>query len=360
MLNVPRNADEKAIKDAFRQLALKYHPDRNKEPGAEERFKEIAAAYAVLSDPKKRADYDSGGFAGVAGASAEDLFSGINFDEIFGARDSGFGGGLFERLFHHRQAGPRRGVNLEQNLMVSLETVAGGGTEKIHLKHPETCPDCKGSGAKAGTSPRKCEKCKGTGREVNIKQERNIIVHSSTTCAVCRGRGSMIEHPCVKCGGSGEAAREEFIDIVIPPGVEEGMVMRIPGKGMPSPDPGGAPGDAYVRIATAPDSRFTRSGTNLWREEAIPVIDAVLGASLTVPTLRRTAIVHVAPGTQPGTVLRLKGKGLPEFGGKGRGDLLVRIVVKIPESLSADEKNLYEQLRKLPAGGTHVDASGRT
>ncbi|HJV93673.1 MAG TPA: DnaJ domain-containing protein, partial [Azonexus sp.] len=176
VLGVARDADQKAIKDAFRGLAMKYHPDRNKEPGAEERFKEIAEAYAVLSDPKKRAGYDNQGFAGVAGFSTEDLFGGINFADIFGDSEfglgGGFGGGLFERMFHPRPSGPPRGANIEFDLVIPLAKVVAGGDETLHLQHPRACPECAGNGAASGSAPRDCPECHGSGRKT-ISQQRH-------------------------------------------------------------------------------------------------------------------------------------------------------------------------------------------
>ena len=285
----------------------------------------------------------------MAGFSPEDLFGGINFEDVFGGLNVDFGGGLFDRFFRRQSAGPPRGANLEVEVVVPLETVANGGKEKVRLNSPQTCSDCKGSGAKFGTSPRQCAACNGTGRKVTSKRETNILFQTSTTCSDCRGRGSVIDVPCPKCGGRGEVPREDAIEITIPPGVEEGMVLRVPGRGMPARQPQGVPGDLYVRISSAEDSRFTRDGADLWREESISVADAVLGTTLEIPTLQRFATVHVPSGTQPGTVLRLKRKGLPEFGGAGKGDLLLRIGVKVPERLSVEERNLYEQLRKIGA-----------
>jgi molecular chaperone DnaJ len=350
VLGVARDADEKTIKNAFRQLALKYHPDRNKEPGAEKRFKEIAEAYAILSDPQKRAQYDTRGFAGVAGFSPEDLFGGINFEDIFGGLNFDFGGGIFERFFRRRPSGPPRGEDLEVDLVVPLETVANGGSEKVRYANPQVCPDCKGSGAKPGTSPRQCAKCKGIGHEVTSRREANVLLQRFVTCTACGGRGNIIDEVCPNCGGRGQVIREEELEITIPRGVEDGMVLRVPGHGRPPRHRGGIAGDLYGRITGAPDARFTRSGADLWREETISIPDAVLGTNIKVPTLQHTATVYVPPGTPPGTVLRLKGKGLPEFGDKEKGDILLRIVVKIPERLSPEEKSLYEQLRRLAAG----------
>lgn len=347
VLGVPRNADAKAIKDAFRSLALKYHPDRNKEPGAEERFKEIGEAYAVLSDPKKRASYDTGGFAGVAGFSPEDLFAGINFGDIFGGADFGFGRGIFDRFFHRRPAGPPPGANVEMELQVALDKIASGGTEKLRLHQPENCSVCSGTGAKPGTSPRICEICKGTGREVKTRQDVGVQIRQTLTCSGCQGRGRFIDQPCDTCKGSGQTTREMDLDITIPAGIDDGVSLRVPGHGAPAP-PGGVPGDLFVRIHTAQDSRFVRDGPNLWREERIAIPDAVLGTSLKVPTLNRTASVRVPPGTDSGTVFRLRGKGLPVFGETRHGDLLVRVLIDVPQHLGPEEKRLYEELRRLP------------
>ncbi len=196
ILGVPRDADVKAIKDAFRQLALKYHPDRNKEPSASDRFKEIAEAYAVLSDPKKRAEYDARGYAGVAGFSTEDLFGGINFDDIFGGLGFDFGGpGLFDRLYRRRVA-LRQGENLEFTISVPLERVLSGGEETVHVGRPVTCQACQGSGSKAGTKPRTCSKCGGSGQLVRSQRKDGVSLQQITTCPDCGGRGSFIDIPC--------------------------------------------------------------------------------------------------------------------------------------------------------------------
>lgn len=352
MLGVAKDADQKAIKDAFRNLALKYHPDRNKEPGAEEHFKEIAEAYAILSDPKKRSEYDARGFAGVEGFSQEDLFSGINFDDIFGGLnfDFGFGGASpFESFFHRRSRGPSRGANIEVELYIPLEHVASGGEEKVRLSRPSTCSACHGTGAEGGAAPKACATCNGTGRitRSSRKEKEHILIQQITICPACHGRGSIIEHPCTKCHGSGEVEQEEDLTVKIPKGVEEGMALRIPGKGMPSRDAGGMTGDLFVVVRTRPDQRFQRDGADLLHQETIPLTDAVLGATLQVPTLDGSVSVTVPAGTQPGAVLRLKDKGLPEFGNSRHGDMYLRIDVHVPEKLSREERELYEQLRTI-------------
>jgi molecular chaperone DnaJ len=349
VLGVSRDADQARIKDAFRKLALRYHPDRNKEPGAEERFKEIAEAYAVLSDPKKRSEYDAAGFAGVAGFTPEDLFGGINFDEIFGGLgfDFGFGGGLFDRFFRLRHAGPARGENLEVMVQIPLARVLTGGKETVRFPRRRSCPTCGGSGAKPGTQPKRCDACRGTGQRVTSRRDAGVMFQSITPCPECRGQGKKVDQPCPECKGRGEVEREETLTVHIPAGVEEGTALRIPGHGLPSPDPGGPVGDLYVVVQSARDPRFKRDGADLWHHAEIPVADAVLGTSLEVPTLNGSLKVTIPPGTQPDNVLRLKGKGLPEFGGKRRGDLYLRVEVHVPEKPGAEERKLWERLRAI-------------
>ena len=354
VLGVSRDADAKAIKDAFRELALKYHPDRNKSPDAEARFKEIAEAYAIISDPKKRADYDARGFAGVAGFSAEDLFSGIDFGDIFG--DMGFGmggGGMFDSFFrrHRHPAGPAKGNDLEVRLTIPLEKVNTGGEETVHFTRPMTCPTCKGARTKPGTEPRKCETCNGTGQQVITRQETKdkgtISFQQITICPMCHGQGTFIDHPCETCKGRGEVEKDDNLKVTIPAGVEEGTALRIPGHGLPSSDVAGPPGDLYVIVRSKPDPRFERHAADLWRMEIIEITDAVLGTKLKVPTLDASVEVSVPAGTQPDEVLRLKGKGLPVFGAQMHGDIYIRIQIHIPEKLSVEEKDLYEQLKQV-------------
>ncbi|HUW36869.1 MAG TPA: DnaJ C-terminal domain-containing protein [Rhodocyclaceae bacterium] len=356
-LGVGRDADQKAIKDAFRRLALKYHPDRNKEPGAEERFKAIAEAYAVLSDPKKRTDYDRSGFAGVAGFSPEDLFGGINFQDIFGAEgfDLGFAGGsLFDRFFGRHRAGPVRGDDIEVSLVIPLDRVVSGGDEQLHIHHPSACPVCKGSGAKVGTAARECPECRGSGRKTTSsrtgRSKAEVLVQQITVCPSCHGSGRIIDEPCPRCAGRGEVSVEETLTVNIPVGVEEGMALRVPGHGLPSRVPGGAPGDLLVVVRSAADSRFSREGADLWHSATLSPAEAALGAEFEIPTLDGSVIVTVPPGTQPGSALRLSGKGLPEFGGRGRGDLYLRLHLQIPERLSEEARQLYQRLRALDPG----------
>ena len=346
VLGVDKNAEQKAIKEAFRNLAMKYHPDRNKEPGAEERFKEIAEAYAVLSDPKKRAEYDARGFSGVAGFSQDDLYGAINFDDIFGGLNFDFAS-PFEGFFHRRQQGPARGENIEMELYIPLARVASGGEEKIRLSRPVPCTACHGTGAEGGAKPAVCANCNGKGRVAHSNQKEHLLIQQISTCPTCHGRGILIEHPCKTCAGSGETASEETLTVKIPQGVEEGMVLRIPGKGMKSRDSGGSTGDLFVVVRSKPDPRFERDGADLLRQERISLTDAVLGTTLQVPTLNGSSSVTVPAGTQPDAILRLKGLGLPEFGSRRLGEMYLRIGVQIPEKLSDEERQLYERLRAI-------------
>ncbi len=333
MLGVPKESDAKAIRDAFRELALKYHPDRNRDPGSEDRFREIAQAYAVLSDPQKRAEYDRKG----SGFPAGDFFGKMDFGDLF----EGFPGGFFEGLFHRN-----RGEDIEVTLEVPLWRIAKGGKEKVVVPVDSACPDCGGSGAAPGTSPKTCQACGGTGRKSTRKKwsENEIVIEQVGPCPDCGGTGRIIEKPCPACGGKGRVRREETLEVSIPPGIGEGSILRIQGKGMPYP--GGAPGDLYVVVKSAKDPRFERDGADLWCAETISLIDAVLGTKIRVPTLDRPAEVDIPPGTQPDAVLRIRGKGLPG------GDLYLRIRILVPEKLSGMERDLYRKLREISAGGS--------
>lgn len=344
VLGLKKDADARTIKDAFRKLVLQYHPDRNKTPDAEARFKEIAEAYAVLSDPKKRAEYDARGFAGVEGFSAEDLFGGIDFGDIFGDFGFDFGGGLFDRIFRHRQYGPRRGADVEVRLVVPLERIDAGGEETIRFHHPVTCAKCNGSGAQPGTAPKSCGACQGSGRKVISRQEKEgVHFQQITVCPACGGSGTVIEKPCRGCDGRGRVDKEESLKVRIPPGIDEGMALRVAGHGNAS-ERGGPPGDLYVLVHSAPDARFERVGGDLWRVEEVEVADAVLGTHRMVPTLHGDVEVTIPAGTQPDAMLRLRGKGLPRFS-DGRGDLNLRVRVRVPAHVNAKERALYEQLR---------------
>lgn len=346
VLGLPRDAKRSDIKDAFRRLALKYHPDRNKEPEAAEKFKEIAEAYAVLYDPNKRATYDAGGHKGMPGFSPEDLFGGLHFDDLFA--DLGFdrsGFGIFDHLFRP-STGPRQGGDVRVILHVPLAKVATGGDEVVSIAHETQCQECQGFGAAPGTEARPCEACGGGGQRVESQKRGNVTMHQITDCPQCHGRGSFIDTPCPACGGKGAVYREEKLTVRIPPGAEEGLALRIPGRGEPAPKPGNPPGDLYVIVHTQADPRFERHGADLWQRLPVKLVDAVLGTKATIETLDGEVEMDVPSGTQPDSVLRLRGKGLPHFGSEQRGDMFMRVEVHVPERLSPRERQLYERIRE--------------
>lgn len=351
VLGVKRDADAKAIKDAFRELALRYHPDRNKAPDAEAKFKEIAEAYAVLSDPQKRSQYDAGGFPGLAGFSREDLFGGADFEDVFRGFDMGgfgFGGSIFDRFFGRRHSkGPPRGADIEFRINVPLERIATGGEEKVSFKRLVECSTCHGTKAAPGTAPKDCPTCQGTGQQVQKSQKKGVFIQQITTCPACHGEGKLIEKPCPRCHGIGRTESEESLTIKIPVGAEEGLALRVPGRGEPAPAAGGQPGDLLVYVYHAPDPRFERRGAHLSHTAQITPPDAVLGTRLEVPTLDGPTEVKVPAGTQPGTVLRLRGKGLPEFESHRHGDLFVTLEVHLPEKLSREERDLWRKLQAV-------------
>jgi molecular chaperone DnaJ len=347
VLGVPRDAGQQAIKGAFRKLARKYHPDRSTEPDAAERFREIAEAYRVLSDPSRRAAYDRGGFAGVGQVTPEDVWAGIDFGDLFGAGGPVSAGGLFERLFG-RQArpGPPRGADIQTEVMIPLTRVAAGGRQSVTIQRPGPCPSCSGTGARPGTAPRACPGCAGTGQQALTSRRGNVTVQQVRPCPDCGGRGNVIDQPCPACSGTGQAIQHEQVTIRIPAGIPEQTTLRLAGRGMPAPVPGGQPGDAYVTIRSAPDPALARRGADLWHEAVVPVPDAVLGTTITVSSLEGNVTVSVPPGTQPGAVLQIPGKGLPRYRAPGRGSLNVLVTIPIPTTLNPRQRRLYEQLRE--------------
>ncbi len=355
LLGVPRDADAKAIKSAYHKLAMKWHPDRNASPEAEERFKAIAKAYAILSDPQKRARYDTQGAEGVAHYSDEEIFSGIDLGDLFG--DLGFGGSVFERMFgggrgrSSYSVRPARGQDLRVSIEVPLERILKGGAETVRVSHPVVCPSCHGFGTKSGEAPPPCPACNGSGRKVESREEQRggqrVQYQQVTVCPVCQGRGSRIEEPCPSCGGYGQVEKEESLKITIPAGIEEGIQLRVAGHGLPGEQPQTPPGDLHVAVFSRADPRFQRRGADLWRQQTMSVTEAVLGAKLRVPTLEGEVAVTLPPGSQPDEVLRLRGKGLPHFRGEGRGDLNLRLQVQIPRQLSEEERKLYQRLAEL-------------
>jgi len=351
VLGVQKNSSQDEIKSQYRKLALKFHPDRNKSPEAPEHFKEISEAYAVLSDPEKRKIYDTHGHAGVDGRySAEDIFRGsrVNFEDIFGSGfesifESIFGGGGFKfGGFDFGGFGRERGADMVYDTTIVLEDVLKGKREEIDLPSEIDCENCKGSGCAPGTSMRTCSTCNGQGQ---IRTSRSSGFSTFVTvqpCNTCRGQGKIIERPCSKCKGTGKQRTARKFSFEIPPGVESGEY-RIKGEGETIPN--GISGDLIVRIKVKPHDKFKRDGTDIFYDANISMINAALGRTLIVPTLEGTEKINVEPGSQPNTIIRLKGKGLPRQGGRGRGDEHVRLVVNIPEKLDKHQRKLLEELR---------------
>lgn len=342
VLGVARDADAETIKHAFKELARKYHPDVNKAPDAADRFKQAAEAYSVLSDPQKRAAYDSRGFAGVAGFSPEELFGGLDLGDHF----SGLGGGLFEHFFGGRRDHSPDEQWRQVELDVPLETIMTGGRETVTLTGTEQCADCHGSGAAPGTEPRTCAECGGRGQKTSAHQEGQTTVQQITTCPVCHGRGRVIDKPCPKCAGQGVTETRQPITIDIPRGIDEGGVLRVPLTGVSLPGNATPLHELHVIVRTYPHRRFRRRGADLWCEETVSDVDAVLGTILPVKTLDGEVEVTVPASTQPDAVLRLRGQGLPVQEGNRRGDLYVTLRVQLPEKLTREEQRLYERLRE--------------
>ena len=352
VLEVSKGASDDEIKKAYRKKALKYHPDKNpNDTSAEEKFKEAAEAYEVLRDPNKRSRYDQYGHAGMRGAangggfgggmSMEDIFS--QFGDIFG----GFGGGFsgFGGSQRGRSRRVNRGSNLRVKVKLTLKEIANGTEKKIKVRKYVECKRCHGSGAKAGSSYSTCSTCHGTGQVTRISNTFLGQMQTSSTCPSCGGEGQIIAEKCHECAGNGIVKGEEVISLKIPAGVADGMQLSVSGKGNAGAR-GGVSGDLIVLIEEEHHPDFVRDGSNLLYSKFISFTDAALGASIEIPTIEGKARVKIAPGTQGGKVLRLKGKGLPDVNSYGRGDLLVNINVWTPKDLSREEKLILEQLGK--------------
>lgn len=348
VLGVQKGAEKDQIKDAYRKLAMQYHPDRNKSPDAEEKFKEISEAYAVLSDDQKRQQYDTLGHAGFDQRyTSEDIFRGADFDSIF--RDMGFGD-LFRTIFGGGFGGfggyeeRNRGQDIAYDLEITLEEAAKGAEKEIEIPRTEQCEICHGSGAAPGTTTKTCPRCNGAGRIQNMHKVGFATYMQVTACPTCKGRGKLIETPCSNCRGSGLMRRRRKITVRIPPGIDEGYQLRLRGEGETVQN--GEPGDLYVLVHVKQHQQFIREGDDLWYIAMITYPQAALGTEITVPTLDGPATVKVRAGTQVGEVVTLRGKGMPRFRGYGRGDLLVRLGISVPQKLTSQQRALLEQLAK--------------
>ena len=347
VLNVSRKASKDEIKRVYRKLALKYHPDRNKSPDAEEKFKEISEAYAVLSDDEKRMQYDQFGHEGIRGRYTwNDIFRGADFDSIF--RDIGFGGfnTIFDMFFGgraRRRYGPRKGTDLRYDLEISLEEAAFGLEKDLKVPGFDVCDTCHGSGVKPGTGPKNCPKCNGTGEVRRTRSFGNMHFTEIQTCNECQGKGVSIKNLCGACKGSGAVQRLRNIKLKIPPGIDNGYSLRMGGEGEPGTQ-GGPKGDLYVVMHVQPHEIFKRNGDNILCEVHIGFPQAALGTRIHVPILDGKARLKIPSGTQTGTLLRLRGKGVPHLRGWGRGDQLVRVIVRTPTKLTRRQKKLLGEL----------------
>lgn len=362
VLGVDRSATREQLKQAYRQLALQYHPDRNSAPGAAEKFKEIAEAYAVLSDESKRREYDATGHAGVSERwTTEDLFRDFQFGDFFGGR---FGdlAGLFGGFFGRTQRagrGASRGLDLRYDLDLTLEEAANGGERVIPVTHAARCGGCQGTGAKPGTTPKPCSNCVGTGQKQEVRTSKDMRVVTFTTCARCQGRGQVIESPCERCRGNGYEFVSRSLKVHIPPGVDDGMIVRLAGQGE-APVGGGPPGDLLIQVRVLPHPAFQRRGADLYTIVAATFPQAALGARLPVRCLNGQEVkVKVPPGTQSGTRLRISERGLPRLDGRGRGNLYVIVEVRTPTSLTPHQRALLEEFAGLDkVKGERLEASG--
>ena len=338
ILNVPRDADAEALKKSYRRLALQHHPDRNPDdPEAEERFKEASEAYAVLSDPEKRRAYDRFGFEGV-GAGGPGGFPDFgdlgNFTDVFND--------LFGDLFGARPGGRRRGrgqrgADLRYNLEIELRDVVTGTEAQVQIPKMRTCTTCTGSGARAGTKPESCSRCRGSGQVV-LQQG---FFRISRPCDACGGAGEIVRERCTDCRGAGRNEGMQSIKVKVPPGVDEGMRLRLAGEGEAGVA-GGPPGDLYVVVSVRPHALFERHGVDLHCQVPISFVQAALGAEIEVPTLEGKLSLRIPEGTQTGRAMRLKGKGLPSLRSQTRGDQLVVIFVETPTKLTRRQRELLE------------------
>ncbi|HEY9205849.1 MAG TPA: molecular chaperone DnaJ [Candidatus Methanoperedens sp.] len=365
ILGVEKKASADDIKSAYRKLAMQYHPDRNKSPDAEEKFKEISEAYAVLSDQNKRQQYDQFGHAGIdMRYSQEDIFRGVDFEDIlrdFGTGGFGFGrrggGSIFDIFFggEGRREGPRRGSDILYELAINFEDAAFGKTIDLEIPRTEKCDVCNGTGAKPGTSPKTCPSCRGTGQVSRTQNTPFGRFMTTSTCGTCRGNGQIIDSPCPSCHGSGTVQRRRKLEVKIPPGVDTGSRLRIAGEGEAG-EKGGPPGDLYVEIYVKPHSIFTRHENDIVMEATISFTQAALGDEIIVPTLDGKAKMKIPAGTQNGEIFRLRGKGFPSLHISGKGDELVKIKVEVPTKLNDRQKQLLREFAE--AGGEKVKSRG--
>lgn len=342
VLGVPRDADQDQIKSAFRRSARQYHPDVNDSPDAEERFKELNEAYAVLSDQQRRSAYDRFGHAGVRGAGGAPDFNVdfTDFADIFGDL---FGFGGFGRAASRSRNAPRRGADLQYRIGLTFEEAVFGIEKEIEITRDELCSTCNGSRAEPGTNPVRCSTCNGSGE---VRHTRQTILGSMvqvSTCSTCGGQGETISTPCHTCNGKGLERTTRKKVVTIPAGVDSGTQMRLGGEGQPGIN-GGPNGNLYIAINVRNHKFFRRRDLDILLDLNVNISQAALGAEVEVPTVDGPSILRIPSGTQPGKILRLRGKGVPRLRGTGRGDQLVVVNVEVPKRLTVEQRELFEQL----------------
>ncbi len=356
VLGLKKGASEDEIKSAFRKMAMKYHPDRN--PGdksAEEKFKEVNEAYSILSDPDKKAKYDRFGFAGVdpsAGFGGEGGFGGFSgsgfggFEDIFNM----FGGGFtnFGGSYGQSASAPRKGRDIEKQMSISFDEAAFGTKKKINLTKYVTCKTCGGTGAAPGTSKKTCPKCGGSGRIRTVQNTMFGQMQSMSTCPDCGGTGQINETPCKDCGGTGRVRKTVTLNVDIPAGVDNGSIITLRGQGEPGYN-GGPAGDRYIVLYVGQHKVFDRRGDDLWIKVPITFTQAALGDDITIPGLKDKIVCHVPAGTQPGTTLRLKGKGISNDTTRNVGDIYVEVSLEVPTRLTAAQKDMIRKFGEATA-----------
>ena len=350
VLGVDKTADEKEIKKAYRKLAMKYHPDVSEEEGSEEKFKEISEAYAVLSDEEKRQRYDQFGHAGMDGFTAEDFYQNVNFEDIFQGFDIGnifemfgFGGGSSRS----NRGGPQRGSDIYTEIPITLEEAYNGCEKEIKITRSEICPTCNGSKSKPGVEPETCPTCNGTGQ---IKEVSNTFLGQMVNvrpCRHCGGTGKIITDPCEECRGKGSVRKSKTIKLEIPEGVDEGNHLRVSGEGNCGEKPG-LEGDLIVTVHIKKDKRFVREGDHLYYEQQISFPQAALGDIISIPTIEGKEVeFKITPGTQSGTVFKLRGQGMNSVRHSSRGNLYVTVTVVVPKKLNSKQKKLLNEFAEI-------------
>ncbi len=349
VLGVPKGASKDQIKKAYRELALKYHPDRNSGKDAEEKFKEISEAYAVLSDDAKREQYDQYGHAGFDQRySKEDIFRNADFSDFSDLfKQFGFGDEIFSSMFGSGYGRRRRGHygrDLHAHVEITLEEAAAGTKRELYLEKEVLCTKCSGSGAEPGSGFKSCYKCGGKGELAQMRHMGPMVFRSITSCDVCNGEGKTVEKTCKSCRGKGTVSSSEKLSVQIPRGIRDGMQVRLDGQGEAARD---GTGDLYITVSVLPHKIFERQRNDLYLEMPISFSQAALGAKIDVPTIDgKGAKLEIPPGTQSHTVFRLRGEGMPDVHGRGKGDELVRVIVQVPKKLSQKQKELLSQFEK--------------